>query len=123
MLDRRGDSATATNSNAGLPPRGAEDAAAGPAGDPEHAAQAAALLEEFKAKSKAQGFELAVGSQSWRCRLLCRCHSLQAAWLLAMLMAKAQSQKVWLANSWLGEQVSSHVAPVVRTCVLLQGGW
>ena len=59
MPDRRGDGATATNSNAGMRSRGTKES--GPPPDPAHTAKAAALLEQFKAKSKTQSFELKVG--------------------------------------------------------------
>jgi len=54
--DRRGDGATATNSNAGMRGRSSDESCL-PA-DPEHVA--AALLERFKAKNKSQPFELQV---------------------------------------------------------------
>jgi len=60
VLDRRGDGATATSSNAGMRIRGSEDAM--PPVDPEHVAKATALLEQFKAKHKPQAFELKVSS-------------------------------------------------------------
>ena len=63
--DRRGDSATATNSNAA----GAAPEGLGASADPEHTAQAAVLLEEFKAKSKSQNFELAVSCHNIVCML------------------------------------------------------
>ena len=59
MQDRRGDAATATSSSAGLRTRGSDDTSA-TAADADHVAQAAALLEQFKAKNKPQGFELKV---------------------------------------------------------------
>lgn len=59
VQDRRGDAATATSSSAGLRTRGSDDTSA-TAADAVHVAQAAALLEEFKTKSKPQGFELKV---------------------------------------------------------------
>ncbi len=58
MPDRRGDGATATNSNAGMQGRGCDESCV--AADPEHVAAAAALLERFKAKTKSQPFELQV---------------------------------------------------------------
>ncbi|DBA73536.1 TPA: Pumilio 2, partial [Trebouxia sp. C0004] len=54
--DRRGDGATATNSNAALRGRSSDESCI--AADSEHVAAAAALLERFKAKSKSQPFEL-----------------------------------------------------------------
>ncbi len=56
--DRRGDGATATNSNAGMRGRGCDESCV--AADPEHVAAAAALLERFKTKTKSQPFELQV---------------------------------------------------------------
>ena len=62
VQDRRGDGATATNNNAGIRTRGTHEA--GPPPDPAHTAKAAALLEQFKAKSKTQSFELKVGKSA-----------------------------------------------------------
>jgi len=56
--DRRGDGATATNSNAGMRGRGCDESCV--AADPEHVAAAAALLDCFKTKTKSQPFELQV---------------------------------------------------------------
>ena len=57
--DRRGDSATATNSNKGPRGRGTDEASVS-AADSEHMAEAAALLEQLKAKTRDQPFELQV---------------------------------------------------------------
>ena len=58
MPDRRGDGATATNSNAGMRGRGCDESCV--AADLEHVAAAAALLDRFKTKTKSQPFELQV---------------------------------------------------------------
>ena len=60
MHDRRGDSATATNSSRGSRGQHLEEATS--SADAEHMAEAASLLEQLKGKDRTQPFELKVAS-------------------------------------------------------------